>query len=196
MNATTPPAAPAAPVQVAQLPPQPSARLAAALEAALAASDVAESDRLLELLSHLGLDERLLAVWRDRLALLKSGPDTAPPPPAAAPPAPKPAVVEPQVAANRRPLSERDAEARRLYEAAGNDIRASDMLGAVDKLQLALETDPSRSLRCQVLRSLGVAFARSGKKVETARTYKAYLDCDPKARDREQLERVIREARP
>jgi hypothetical protein len=173
--------------------------LAAALEAALAASDVMESERLLALLSSLGLDERLLAAWRDRLTLLKEGPPTvAPssPAPPAQKQAPRPADAESPPPENRRPLAERDAEARRLYEAAGNDIRASDMLGAVDKLQLALETAPSRSLRCQVLRSLGVAFARSGKKVETARTYRAYLDCDPKARDREQLERVIREARP
>jgi len=40
MNATTPPAAPTAPVFLAQVPPQPSARLAAALEAAEAAARV------------------------------------------------------------------------------------------------------------------------------------------------------------
>jgi tetratricopeptide (TPR) repeat protein len=171
--------------------------LTAALEAAFAAGDAVEAQRLIEQLSRTGLDDRLLMAWRDRLSTLREA--AAPPTPMRALPVEGPLprqAAEPAATAARRPLSERDAEARRLYEAAGNDIRASDMLGAVDKLQLALEADPSRSLRCQVLRSLGVAYARSGKKLETARTYRAYLDCDPKAPDRPQLERIVRDARP
>jgi len=175
-------------------------KLASAFEAALAAGDTDEADALIARLAQQGLPEPTIALWKDRAAELRATAAAKPPAPSEAAPAPEkpsPSPKEPEPSeAARRPVAERDREATQLLNQASADIRGGDMLGGVDKLQRALDVEPSRPVRCQVQRTLGVAYARSGKRQESARAYKAYLACDPKAPDRAELERTIEGAKP